>query len=194
MTTQQTAPEAMEEKDVLALLVHQHGMIRDMFDEVERAPASERAEAFQRLVRMLAVHEAAEEEIVHPYARRKMDGGDAVVDDRITEENEAKQLLMHMDQAGVDAPDFAENLAKLRTSVLEHARSEERYEFSKLQAHTTEAERRALAAGVKAAEAMAPTHPHPGVESATKNVLVGTPAAMMDRVRDVIRRAIGKKD
>ena len=47
-------------------------------------------------------------------------------------------------------------------------------------------------AGVKAAEAMAPTHPHPGVESAAKNILVGTPIAMMDRVRDTIRKAMGK--
>ncbi|WP_248966314.1 hypothetical protein [Sphaerisporangium perillae] len=42
------------------------------------------------------------------------------------------------------------------------------------------------------AEAMAPTHPHPGVEPATKNLLIGTPVAMMDRARDVIRQAMGK--
>ncbi|GAA2703742.1 hypothetical protein [Nonomuraea recticatena] len=29
-------------------------------------------------------------------------------------------------------------------------------------------------------------------ESATENVLVGTPVAMMDRARDVIRQAMGK--
>lgn len=58
-------------------------------------------------------------------------------------------------------------------------------------AQTTQAERRASAAGVKAAEAMAPTHPHPGTESATKNLLVGTPVAMMDRVRDAIRQTMG---
>ena len=39
---------------------------------------------------------------------------------------------------------------------------------------------------------MAPTHPHPGTESATKNLLrVGTPVAMMDRVRDAIRQTMG---
>jgi hypothetical protein len=43
---------------------------------------------------------------------------------------------------------------------------------------------------VKAAEAMAPTHPHAGVESAKSNVLVGPYAAMVDRAGDVIREAL----
>ncbi|TDD25364.1 hemerythrin domain-containing protein [Nonomuraea diastatica] len=182
----------MDETDVIDLLQAQHGMIRDLFDEVEQAPADRREEAFSRLVRMLAVHETAEEEIVHPYARRTIDGGDAVVDDRLAEENEAKELLSRMDEAGPEAPDFMQNLAMLRAAVETHARSEERYEFLQLRAYTSPAERRSMAAGVKAAEAMAPTHPHPGTESAVKNVLVGTPVAMMDRVRDVVRRAMGR--
>src|SRR5690606_7099641 len=188
-----TAPERMQETDVIELLIAQHGVIRNMFDDVEQAAPDKRKEAFTRLVRVLAVHETAEEEILHPFARTAMDGGSAVVDDRLQEENEAKQLLQQMDQAGVDAPDFMENLQVLRAAVEAHARAEERYEFSKIIQHTSEAQRRALGAGVKAAEAMAPTHPHPGVESATKNVLMGTPMAMMDRVKDVIRKAM-KKD
>ncbi|MEU6727606.1 hemerythrin domain-containing protein [Nonomuraea wenchangensis] len=192
MTAQQTAPEKMAEADVIELLQAQHGMIRNLFDEVEQASADRRAEAFTRLVRLLAVHETAEEEIVHPRARHAFEGGDGIVDDRLAEEHEAKELLQRMDQAGADAPDFMKNLLMLRAAVEAHARAEERYEFTKLYAHTTKAERRVMAAGVKAAEAMAPTHPHPGVESATKNILMGTPAAMMDRVRDVIRQAMGK--
>ncbi|TDE51561.1 hemerythrin domain-containing protein [Nonomuraea mesophila] len=182
----------MEETDVIVLLQAQHGMIRDLFDEVERAPEERRGEAFSRLVRLLAVHETAEEEIVHPYARGRIDGGDAVVADRLAEEGEAKELLSQLDEAGPDAPDFLERLLVLRAAVEAHARSEERYEFPQLRARTTQAERRSMAAGVKAAEAMAPTHPHPGTESAAKNVLVGTPIAMMDRVRDVIRQVMGK--
>ncbi|GGL25472.1 hemerythrin domain-containing protein [Planomonospora parontospora] len=192
MAEHRTVPELMEENDVVDLLIRQHALIRDMFDEVEKASGTERGEAFQRLVRMLAVHETAEEEIVHPYARRKLEGGDAVVDDRLAEEHEAKKLLMEMDKAGPEDSRFMTNLAVLRASVLAHARSEERYEFTQLRARTSETERRAMAAGLKAAEAMAPTHPHPGVESATKNLLIGTPVAMMDRVRDAIRNAMGK--
>ncbi len=193
MGTTRTMPETMGENDVIDLLQRQHALIRDMFDEVERCSGDERRKAFQRLVRLLAVHETAEEEIVHPYARRVLPGGVEVVDDRLEEERAAKELLQQMDQAGSDDPNFMANLERLRADVMAHARAEERYEFLQLRARTSEAERRAMAAGVKAAEAMAPTHPHPGVESATKNVLVGTPAAMMDRIRDVIRKAMGKQ-
>ncbi|MEW9551708.1 hemerythrin domain-containing protein [Nonomuraea sp. NPDC050783] len=192
MTAQRTAPGKTAATDVIDLLYAQHGMIRDLFDEVEQAPPDRRGEAFGRLVRLLAVHETAEEEIVHPYARHKFDGGDGIVNDRLAEEHQAKQLLAQLDRAGTDAPDFAEKLAVLRGAVEAHARAEERYEFSKLLAHTTEAERRAMAVGLKAAEAMAPTHPHPGVETAGQNLLMGTPMAMMDRVRDAIRQATGK--
>ncbi|MDP9849549.1 hemerythrin domain-containing protein [Streptosporangium lutulentum] len=192
MSDRQTAPELMRQDDVVDLLIAQHALIRDLFDEVEKASAQERPEAFQRLVRLLAVHETAEEEIVHPYARLKIDGGKDVVDDRLAEEHEAKQLLMEMDKAGAGDPQFLTNLTALRAAVMAHARSEERYEFTQLRAHTSEAERRAMAVGVKAAEAMAPTHPHPGVESATANLLMGTPVAIMDRARDVIRQAMGK--
>jgi hemerythrin superfamily protein len=192
MSDRQTMPELMEQDDVVDLLIAQHALIRDLFDEVEKASDQERPEAFQRLVRLLAVHETAEEEIVHPYARQKIDGGKEVVDDRLAEEHEAKQLLMQMDKAGPEDSRFAANLAALRTAVTAHARSEERYEFTQLRAQTSEAERRTMAVGVKAAEAMAPTHPHPGVESATANLLVGTPTAIMDRARDVIRQAMGK--
>ncbi len=194
MNDHRTAPELMGENDVVDLLLRQHALIRDFFDEVENAPAGERAEPFQRLVRLLAVHETAEEEIVHPYVRHKIDGGEAVVEERLAEENEAKQLLMQMDKAGADDPQFLANLTTLRAAVTAHAEAEERDEFTRLRARTSEAERRAMAAGVKAAEAMAPTHPHAGVESATKNLLVGTPVAMMDRARDVIRKAMGKED
>jgi hypothetical protein len=38
----------------------------------------------------------------------------------------------------------------------------------------------------KLAEAIAPTRPHPGVESQVANLLAGPFAAMLDRARDAI--------
>ncbi|MGW0591040.1 hemerythrin domain-containing protein [Streptosporangium sp. NPDC002607] len=192
MSDHRNVPELMDENDVVDLLVRQHVMIRDLFDEVEDAPAgNRRAEAFQRLVRMLAVHETAEEEVVHPYARLKIEGGDEVVDERLAEEREAKQMLSDLERLGTDHPDFSGHLQVLRAAVLAHAHAEERHEFPQFRTQTSEAERRALAAGVKAAEALAPTHPHPGTESAVRNLLLGTPLALVDRTRDAIRQAMG---
>ncbi|MFF7651586.1 hemerythrin domain-containing protein [Streptomyces sp. NPDC007983] len=177
--------------DVVALLTRQHGEIRNLFDEVERASGDDRRDAFRRLVRMLAVHETAEEEVVHPVARRSFDGAEAVVDDRLREEKEAKEKLSRLD--GMDTADaaFMPLLRELRTEVMAHARAEERYEFAQLRRHTEPRQLATMAKAVQAAEVTAPTHPHPGVETAAKNIALGPMAAVIDRTRDTIRKAMG---
>jgi hypothetical protein len=49
-----------------------------------------------------------------------------------------------------------------------------------------------MAGTVRAAEAVAPTRPHPGLQGATANVLLGPPVAIMDRARDAIRTTLGR--
>src|SRR5690606_41788081 len=78
-------------EDVIELLLGQHMLIRELFVEVQSSTGEARSEAFARLVRLLAVHETAEEEVVHPLARRHIDGGEQVVEDRLREEHEAKE-------------------------------------------------------------------------------------------------------
>ncbi|WP_443032516.1 hemerythrin domain-containing protein, partial [Streptomyces sp. DH18] len=80
-----------DDEDVVALLMRQHGEIRNLFDEVEHSSGDARRDAFRRLVRLLAVHETAEEEVVHPFARRSLPGGEQVVEDRLQEEKAAKE-------------------------------------------------------------------------------------------------------
>ncbi|MGI5486220.1 hemerythrin domain-containing protein [Microtetraspora malaysiensis] len=188
-----TTPETIREHDVIDLLLRQHSLIRDLFDEVDRSQGDARTEAFARLLRLLAVHETAEEEIVHPFARRKLVDGESIINSRLQEEREAKEMLSRMDGMDTSTSEFSRQLQILRAAVFAHAAAEERYEFAELRATTSQAERRALAVGVKAAEALAPTHPHAGVESAAANLLLGPPVAIMDRARDVIRKAMGKK-
>ncbi|WP_062350982.1 hemerythrin domain-containing protein [Herbidospora yilanensis] len=183
MDTQQT--------DVVTFLKHQHEEIKTLFAEVESAQGDAREEAFRRLVRLLAVHETAEEELVHPYARKVLPDGKAVIEQRLQEENEAKQALSDLDEMGTDNPDFLKHLDALRTDVIAHAEAEEQFEFPQLEAEGDPDRLRKMTAGVKAAEKMAPTHPHPGVESVKKNLLLGAPAAIMDRARDAIRKAMG---
>jgi hemerythrin superfamily protein len=177
------------EGDVVDLLVHQHGQIRDLFDEVENRIGDERKEAFERLVRLMAVHETAEEEIIHPLARRSLPGGDGIVDDRLEEERRAKEKLARIEGMDHDSPQFLTELDELRIAVLTHARAEERYEFVRIRSQLGEAQLRGLATAVRLAEAVAPTHPHPGVETGTENLLAGPAAAIADRVRDLIRAA-----
>jgi hemerythrin superfamily protein len=177
----------VEDVDVVDVLIAQHSLIRDLFAEVKAFRGEEQQQAFYRLRHMLAVHETAEEEIVHPAARRVLAGGNELVDDRLAEENEAKDMLSQLEKLQLGEPDFLELLDRLRRAVLAHARSEERYEFMQLREKTDPSALRFMAGAVKAAEAVAPTHPHPGVESAAANLMLGPLAAIVDRVKDAVR-------
>jgi hemerythrin HHE cation binding domain-containing protein len=192
MTEHSTSSADTRTPDVLDLVRRQHAQIRDLFDEVDACSGDERRDAFDRLVRLLAVHETAEEEVVHPLARTATAGGSGLVDARLGEEYMAKEMLVDLERMGPDAPAFPESLDRLRLAVLKHARGEERYELPKIQREAPAATIAAAAPGMRAAMAMAPTHPHPGAESATANMLGGPMLAMADRVRDAIRKSKGE--
>jgi hemerythrin superfamily protein len=185
-----TAGPSTSKRDVVDLLIQQHNQIRELFLEVEAASGEARRESFQRLVRLLAVHETAEEQAVHPVARLHLRGGGDIVDDRLAEEHQAKQALATLEEIGPDAPEFPRLLGELRISVLEHASNEEAHEFRHLRREVPARELRALVAVVKAAEAIAPTHPHPGVESAVANTVVGPMLSLFDRTKDLVRSAL----
>ncbi|GAA2333850.1 hemerythrin domain-containing protein [Streptomyces cuspidosporus] len=181
------------DEDVVALLTHQHDIIREMLQQVERATGDARRDAFRRLVHMLAVHETAEEEVVHPTARRAFEGGEQVVRERLEEERQAKEKLSRLESMNHEDPEFMPLFITLRDAVLRHAEAEEQQEFTQLRAHTDAKRLTRMASAVKAAEAVAPTHPHPGTESAAKNLALGPIASIMDRTRDAVRNAMEKR-
>jgi hemerythrin superfamily protein len=178
--------------EVVAFLKAQHNLIEDMFDQVLHATDPKaREEPFATLRQLLAVHETAEEMVVHPRVRREDDAGDAIVDARLKEEHEAKELLSDIEQLDITSQQFINELTKLREAVLEHARQEENEEFPVLEREVDADDLKRMGAAVRAAEAIAPTHPHPGVESAKLNFALGPFASMLDRARDLIGKALG---
>jgi hemerythrin superfamily protein len=177
---------AATHEDVISVLTEQHERIRSMFDQTRQAVGEARREHFAELRRFLAVHETAEEMVVHPRAREGTRGTE-VADALLAEEHAAKEILADLDGMSVGDDSFAPRLAELRAAVLSHAEHEEREEFPLLRETTDEKTLVTMARAVRAAEAIAPTHPHPGVESATANVLVGPIASLVDRTRDAVK-------
>jgi len=175
--------------DVVDFLVNQHEKIQSLFAETLSASGKAREKAFVELRRLLAVHEAVEEAIVHPRVKRKIAEGAAVVEKRLEEHHEAKTVLKKLEKLDVDSEEFTRQLTELRDAFLDHAEHEENDEFSKLGGELTSDELESMGRAAKLAEAIAPTRPHPGVESQVVNLLAGPFAAMLDRARDAI---IGK--
>ncbi|MGW4121752.1 hemerythrin domain-containing protein [Nocardia sp. NPDC004711] len=177
----------MAEQDVVDLLTAQHEQISTLLEQLRSDP-EDRQELFTELVRLLAVHESAEEEVVHPVAKRAMFGVEEMVDARVEEENHAKRALAELYDLGVDHPDFMSKLADFGDAVTQHAAHEEAEEFVLLRRQYSVNELEHLAGSVRAAEAVAPTRPHPHAGSSpAANLISGPPLAVFDRMRDAVR-------
>ncbi|WP_101257473.1 hemerythrin domain-containing protein [Streptomyces barkulensis] len=197
MAGRDISPGAVAEEDVVALLTRRHDEIRELFDAVENAAACDddsgdgcRA-AFRRLVRVLTAHETAEEEIVHPYARGALEGGEEIVAARLEEERRTGRALLRlesMDCAGDGRAAFLRELAALREETEAHTRAEERYEFPPLEAGGDPEWRRAMARAVRAAESVAPARPYPAAVPDGEDAAAGPFAAVVDRARGALRR------
>ncbi len=172
--------------DVIAFLETQHEDIKGLLERVADTTGAARAEAFLTLRKTLAVHETAEEEIVHPAARRAIGGGERIVGARLDEEKAVKTVLGDLEQLDVDSREFTTKLGGLRMLVLLHAFAEERDEFAALANRFDHDRLERMRKAARLAEAIAPTRPHPGRESAIANLLVGPFASMLDRSRDAL--------
>jgi hypothetical protein len=178
-------------QDVVDYLTAQHEAIKALFIETLDAPdAASQESAFTRLRTLLAVHETAEEMMVHPRVRRKIDGGKDIVDARLAEEHDAKVALGKIEQLQIGTAEFTKAIIHLQADVLAHAEKEETEEFTRLEEELDADELHKLTAAVRAAELIAPTHPHAGVESAVANFVAGPFASVLDRTRDAIRKAV----
>jgi hemerythrin superfamily protein len=176
---------------VIDLLREQHEKIRKLFARVEKSTGKAREEAFEELRCLLAIHETAEEEVVHPFARRTIGNGERIVDARLKEEKEAKELLQQLEKIGTDSVEFESLFSRLHKAVESHAEHEEHVEFPDILAKSTPEQLRGMAVAVKAAEAIAPTHPHPGIETPAKHIALGPVTSVIDHARDAIRKATG---
>ncbi|MGW2613117.1 hemerythrin domain-containing protein [Streptomyces mirabilis] len=190
MPAHPTPGQAPENNDVVSLLEEQHRTIRLLLDKVLDETGTERRESFSDLMERLIVHETAEEEIVHPYARHTIVNGEQLVADRLLEEESLKQALLHLELLDPDTPEFVDAFEQLRQEVLAHDDAEEAREFPALKERGDFAELQALAQAVRAAAALAPMHPHPGLASAKENIVAGPAPAVYDRARDAIRKVL----
>ncbi|MGE0221585.1 hemerythrin domain-containing protein [Mycolicibacterium sp.] len=188
-----SAPSITSARDVVDYLKSQHETIKALFVQtLDASDAATRDQSFTRLRTMLAVHETAEEMVVHPRVRRKVDGGAEIVDARLAEEHDAKTLLRDIEGLPRDSAEFTKALIHLQDAVIKHAQNEEELEFTALEATLDQAELAKLADAVAIAERIAPTRPHPGVESAAANFAVGPFASVLDRARDALGGASDK--
>lgn len=173
--------------DAIALLLRQHELARELMNQLSSCPADERDELFRPLVRLLAVHETAEEMAVYPALRRLGPEGQRLADARLAEEDQAKKDLAGLETLGVDDPMFISSFLMLREAVERHAQAEEREVFPMLAERMSVDELDAMGRRISMAESVAPTHAHRAApESNIGNMVTGPMVSIIDRVRDAL--------
>jgi hemerythrin superfamily protein len=141
--------------NVVSFLKNQHKQIKVLFEEVIAKAGADREEKFRELCRLLTMHEAGEEAVVHPAATRALPRGEAVVAARIREETEAKKAISELKVLNPSSAEFDTKIHKLRSAVLAHAGREEREEFNKLAGSIDEGRLMRMRRAVETAESRA---------------------------------------
>ena len=177
----------LPEGDVVAVLLEQHARIRELFAEVKAAPDHARAEVFDRLRALLAVHETSEELVLRPAADD--DAWKQVAHARNAEEKEANEVLARLEDLDPATESFMSQLEAFEKAVDQHAEAEETQEFPQVLAACDQEQRQKMGERLLSVQKMAPTHPHPSAAgSPVAQALTGPFAAMADRVKDALSR------
>ncbi|WP_306187334.1 MULTISPECIES: hemerythrin domain-containing protein [unclassified Streptomyces] len=177
---------ALGGENVVDVLTRQHRQIKLGFLQAA-FPGPWRHRNFDRLMRLLAVHEAAEEAHVHPVARRALRHGREVAARRRAEEKAAKELLIRLWHTGPDGAGYLRRLNEVRRAVSQHAAREEREEFKALRKAVSPSRLRMLGTEVKLTQVYAPTRPHRWVNNEATNKLAAPILGPVDRALDAIR-------
>jgi len=119
--------ETLQPTQISESLKQHHERIKEALPTVLDDTGDARRSAFARVRRMLAAHEALEQEVVHPQAKRDVD--DDAVDARIEEEEEAGDAIAKLEGMDVDSPEFEESYSRFMLDVIAHAEHEEHQEF-----------------------------------------------------------------
>jgi hypothetical protein len=174
--------------DMIAILLEQHQRIRELFAHVKGAEGKRRQQAFDELRALLAVHETAEEMVLRPISSK--DAGTEVTDARNEEEREAARDLTVLEMMDVSSAEFDRMFADFERAVLDHASREEQEEFPLVRAREDQNTLLALGRTLRAAERIAPTHPHPSTAgSPVAQWAVGPFASLVDRSLDALKNA-----
>lgn len=178
----------LPQDDIIALLLTQHARMRELFAEVHLSSGDEKKAEFAELRGLLAVHEAAEEMILRPVAKRE--AGEREAASRNGEEEEAGRILAELERMDPDDSRFEAKLTEFEKAVGDHADHEEREEFPAVVSGCSREQRQKTGKRLLLAERTAPTHAHPAAAgSSTAQWTVGPFASLLGRARDAIAGA-----
>jgi hypothetical protein len=138
---------------VLEVLSEHHARMNRLCRRAAGLIGDEARMAFADLAQLIAVHEIAEQQMVHPIVRR-LRPDDHLVDRLLDEEGQISDTLSDAVRAAANGH-IDDTIGGLRDVVTAHSRREEHDEFPQFRRSVPVPERREMGRTIRAAEAVA---------------------------------------
>lgn len=183
--------------DVFTVLSTDHADVKTMLDVLGGTPghaagASEavltaRKGVAEQLVIASSGHEAAEEQYFWPAVRDRLPDGDALADEAIAQESQAKEVLARLDKLNAADAEFDQLIAEYTPAALAHIEFEETRVWPGMRQALSAEESSDLGDKIAAAKEKAPTRPHPKTPASPGVLKAAGPAvAAVDKLRDAV--------
>jgi hemerythrin superfamily protein len=183
--------------NALTLLKQDHGNVEALFKRFEATgpdDADEKRRIVDLIIEQLSVHAAIEEQFFYP-AIRESGAEDAakLTLEGLEEHHVAKATLAELEKLPPLDERFDAKVTVLIESVRHHVEEEEQDLFPLVRESMKARRLDELGDTMEKAKATAPTRPHPMMpDTPPWNLIVGAPAAMVDRVITTARDVVGK--
>ncbi|HUS62376.1 MAG TPA: hemerythrin domain-containing protein, partial [Acidimicrobiales bacterium] len=174
--------------DAITLLKNDHQTVERLFKRFEKAGDRayvEKRKIVDTIIEELSVHAAIEEQLFYPATRATVPETEDVALESLEEHHIVKWVLSELESMSPQDERFVAKVTVLMENVRHHVREEEDEYFPKVRAELGRNALNELGDAMAAAKDGAPTHPHPrSPDTPPLNLLVGGPAAMVDRMAD----------
>jgi hemerythrin superfamily protein len=175
--------------DAITLLKNDHRKVEALFERYRSAPREKRA-VLAEITRALSAHMDAEEKELYPVLRTSIDDGPRLMNDAVSEHQEARALLADLAQASDGSFDMDAKVATLRRAIEHHVSDEEEEIFPKTRQTLPATRLAAIGARIEAAKRSARRSPPPSAARRSPGAsLGGMVSAAADRVKDLLAPA-----
>jgi hemerythrin superfamily protein len=179
--------------DAITLLKDDHKTVERLFKRFEKAgdrAHAEKRQVVDRIIAELAVHAAIEEQLFYPTTRAAVPETEDIALESLEEHHIVKWVLSELEGMSPDDERFTAKVTVLIENVRHHVEEEEQDYFPKVRKGLGRQALGELGEAMRAAKAVAPTHPHPRApDTPPGNAVVGVAAGLVDRVGDAVSGA-----
>jgi iron-sulfur cluster repair protein YtfE (RIC family) len=176
--------------DVAAIISAEHEALRAKLTTiVNQRWASRRRHLFRLVAQDIVRHDSAEEMVLHPLLRQ-IEGGEALHNRVLAEEQALSVSLVHLLRRLIFRPrgrGTRRQIARFAEDLERHMQYEELAVLPIVGAVEVDAQRHVLGTWIQYVERFGPTRPHPHLPRGLAGMLVfGPAAAITDRLRDLL--------